>query len=164
MSDIFISYRREDSADATGRISDHLYPEFGRDKIFTDIDNIPLGLDFREHIDKEVSHCEVFLAVIGLDWLDVRDEKGKKRLEQTEDVVRLEIESALKRKIPVIPVLVSGAKMPKEQQLPASLKELAFRNGTPVRSDQSFKADIHRLITGIKEHINEQEVVTKKNL
>ena len=154
MSDIFLSYRRQDSADATGRISDHLYREFGKDSIFTDIDNIPLGLGFREHIDKEVSHCEVFIAVIGQGWLDAQDSKNNRGLELTGDFVRFEVETALKRNIPVIPVLVGGATLPTEQQLPETLKALAYRNATQARSDQSFKGDIHRLIQGIKVNID----------
>lgn len=149
MSDIFISYRREDSADVTGQINDRFYKEFGEEKVFTDVDNIPLGVDFRQHIDQEVSHCSVLIAVIGPGWLNAKDDNNKNRLEQTEDIVRLEIELALKRDILVILVLIGGAKMPKEQHLPETLKALAYRNSTPVRSDQSFKGDIHRLIQGI---------------
>ncbi len=151
MTDIFISYRREDSADATGRISDRLYSEFGQDNIFKDIDTIPLGLDFRELIDREVGRCEVFLAIIGPDWLDARDKNGETRLEQNGDFIRIEVESALKRGIPLVPVLIGGATMPTEEQLPRGLKKLAFRNATPVRADQSFEGDMNRLVSGIKQ-------------
>jgi len=157
MSDIFISYRREDSADVTGRINDHFYRAFGEERIFTDVDNIPLGVDFREHIDREVSHCEVLIAVIGPQWATIKNEHGERRLEDPADFVRLEIESALKRDIPVIPVLVRRAVMPTEAQLPDSIKLLAFRNGIPVRPDPDFRNDIKRLIKGIDNHLAKNE-------
>lgn len=157
MSDIFISYRREDSADVTGRINDHFCRAFGEERIFTDVDNIPLGVDFREHIDREVSHCEVLIAVIGPQWATIKNERGERRLEDPADFVRLEIESALKRDIPVIPVLVRRAVMPTEGQLPDSIKLLAFRNGIPVRPDPDFRNDIKRLIKGIENHLAKNE-------
>ena len=94
MSDnrIFISYRREDSPDVTGRIYDRLVEHFGEKTIFKDVDSIPLGVNFKKYIDEEVGKCQVFLAVIGRDWLSVSDEEGKRRLTNRNDYVRLEIE------------------------------------------------------------------------
>ncbi|MEO5780209.1 MAG: toll/interleukin-1 receptor domain-containing protein [Arthrobacter oryzae] len=112
MNKILISYRREDSADVTGRIYDRLIQQFGREAVFMDVDSIPLGVDFRVHLDEQVAKCEVFLAVIGRDWMQHLGSTGRTRLDDPRDFVRIEIESALKRQIPVIPVLVRGASIP----------------------------------------------------
>ncbi len=145
---IFISYRRSDSADATGRLYDRLVARYSKERIFKDVDSIPLGADFRQVIDGAVGSCAVVLAIIGRGWLSARDEGGR-RLDDPADFVRLEIESALRRGIPVIPVLVSGAVMPREPELPASLRELTYRNGAPVRPDPDFHSDVDRLIRAL---------------
>ena len=150
---IFISYRRSDSADIAGRIDDRLTGRFGRNLIFKDVDSIPLGLDFKEYLDEKVSECSVFLAIIGDRWLEAGDETGVRRLNDPADFVRIEIESALKRGIPVIPLLVRGAQMPMEGQLPDGLKKLAYRNGIPIRHDPDFHRDMDRLITALEKHI-----------
>jgi formylglycine-generating enzyme required for sulfatase activity len=149
---IFISYRRVDSSDVTGRIYDRLVTAFDRNSVFKDVDSIPFGVDFREHLDGAVSQCQVCLVVVGRTWLEAKDEAGRRRLDSTQDFVRIEIESALKRKIPVIPVLVGGASMPGPEQLPPSLEPLAYRNGAQVRSDPDFHRDMDRLIAGIQQH------------
>src|SRR5438477_638897 len=110
MPTIFLSYRREDSADAAGRLHDHLGAHFGRESVFMDVDTIPFGVDFREHLDEAVSRCDVLLAVIGERWLDAchppGPKQGQRRLDDPADFVAVEIHSALARDIPVIPVLV----------------------------------------------------------
>ena len=107
--------------------------------------------------------CEVFLAVIGREWIKKRGSKGESRLEDPGDSVRIEIESALQRQIPVIPVLVSGASIPPAERLPASIHDLSYRNGIPVRSGRDFNQDMNQLIEyltqqiqGLKEHRKEQ--------
>jgi formylglycine-generating enzyme required for sulfatase activity len=150
MSKILISYRREDSADVTGRIYDRLIQQFDRETVFKDVDSIPLGVDFRTYLDEQVAKCEVFLAVIGRDWMKKRGSKGKSRLDDPGDFVRIEIESALKRQIPVIPVLVSGASIPSAEWLPASLQSLSYRQGIEVRRDPDFHRDMDRLIEHLK--------------
>jgi hypothetical protein len=147
MGKVFICYRREDSADVTGRMRDHLVKRFGKDNVFTDVDSIPLGVDFRTHLTDGVQRCEILLAVIGKHWLEVGSERGTRRLDDDSDFVRIEIEAALRRDIPVIPVLVQGAPMPSQDNLPPTLKALAFRNGTQVRPDPDFGRDVKRLIT-----------------
>jgi tetratricopeptide (TPR) repeat protein len=149
---IFISYRRDDAAYVTGHINDMLRKAFGNDAVFTDVDNIALGVDFRAVLDKTVSQCQVLLAVIGSEWLTVRDLEGRPRLQDPADFVRIEIESALKRNIPVIPLLVSGAKMPAEEELPESLRALAFRNGIQIRPAPDFGVDMARLIKNLQQH------------
>jgi hypothetical protein len=150
---IFISYRRSDSADISGRIYDRLIDKFGRGPIFKDVDSIPLGVDFKEYLDKKVSECNILLAVIGNHWLDASDASGKRRLEDSSDFVRIEIESALQRGIPVIPLLVHGIQIPREEQLPTSLRKLVYRNGIPIRPDPDFHRDMDRLISALEKYI-----------
>ncbi|MDF0665539.1 MAG: toll/interleukin-1 receptor domain-containing protein [Nitrospira sp.] len=149
MSKILISYRREDSADVTGRIYDRLIQVFPQ-SVFRDVDSIPLGVDFRTYLDEQVGKCDVFLAVIGPDWMGPKDSQGKTRLEDPRDFVRIEIESALKRRIPVIPVLVRGASMPSAKNLPDSMQALTMRNSAIVRSGPDFHHDMDQLIEFLK--------------
>jgi hypothetical protein len=116
-----------------------------------------MGFDFRRKLNEILTQCEVFLAVIGQDWLKKRGSKGKSRLENPEDYVRIEIEAALKREIPVIPVLVSGAVIPSANKLPPSIKDLVFRHGVTVRPDPDFHGDMNRLIKNLKRQIKELE-------
>ncbi len=153
MSKIFISYRLEDSADVTGRIYDRLIKQFDREAVFKDVDSIPLGEDFRIHLDAQVAKCEVFLAVIGHDWVQNLGSTGRTRLDNPVDPVRIEIESALKRQIPVIPILVSGASIPPAEQLPACIQDLSYRNAITVRPDPDFHRDMDRLIDYLKQQI-----------
>lgn len=157
MSKILISYRREDSADATGRIYDRLVQQFGRTAVFKDVDSIPLGIDFRTYLDQQVAKCDVFLAVIGRNWMKPQGQKGKSRLADPADFVRLEIEAALKRQIPVIPVLVEGASIPPVDRLPTSLQALSYRNGIVVRPDPDFHRDMDRLIEHLRAQVEREQ-------
>ena len=150
MSGIFISCRRSDDPNATGRIYDRLVAEFGRAKVFKDIDSIPLGRDFRTHLNEVIGQCAVVLAIVGPRWLDARGEAGQRRLEDSEDFVRLELEAAMARDVPVVPVLVSHAPMPTTAQLPASLAPLAYRQSIEVRPDPDFHNDATRLLTALR--------------
>jgi hypothetical protein len=149
---VFISYRRDDSADITGRIYDRLIEHFSRDIVFKDVDSIPLGIDFRQHLEKALSQCRVLIAVVGNEWMG--SEEGKRRIDDPRDHVRLELELALSRNIPVIPVLVRRATIPTEEALPPSLRSLAYRNGIQVRPDPDFHGDVDRLIKGIEPHLS----------
>jgi hypothetical protein len=153
---VFISYRREDSAGHAGRVHDRLAREFGRDLLFMDVDGIPLGVNFVKVLQQEVAKCSVLLAVIGRDWLNVRDEDGRSRLDNPSDFVRVEIAAALQRDIPVIPILLENAGIPRADQLPADLQELALRNGLGVRH-ASFHTDMDILIRGLKERLGEAD-------
>ena len=146
---LFISYRRDDSAGHAGRVYDRLEREFGRDSLVIDVDSIPLGVNFVKVLGEEVVKCHVLLAIIGPDWLDARDEDGNRRLENPNDFVRIEIATALKRDVPVIPILLEGTRIPKADQLPDDLKELTERNALNVRH-VSFLDDMERLIRGLK--------------
>jgi len=146
MARIFISYRRDDSAADSGRIYDRLEPKFGRNNVFKDVDTILLGVDFRHVLTDEVAKCDVMLVIIGRQWVNMADESGQRRLDNPNDFVRIEIEAALARDIPVIPLLVEGAQMPQESDLPHSLALLAYRNGIAIRSDPYFHRDMDLLI------------------
>jgi hypothetical protein len=146
---IFMSYRRSDSLDATGRIYDRLVRSYGAENVFRDIDNIPFGLDFREYLDQQLADCDVCLVVIGPRWLSVTEANGTRRLDNPRDHVRLEIETALRRNIRVVPLLVGRAELPAEHELPAPLRPLAFRNGIEIRPDPDFHRDMDRLASGL---------------
>ena len=145
---IFISYRRDDSAGYAGRVHDQLVEKLGSN-VFMDVDGIPLGSNFVKALNDEVAKCSALLAVIGPDWLDARDKKGQRRLDNPHDFVRVEIGAALNRQIPVIPILLEGTTIPSADQLPSDLQELSLRNGINVRHD-SFRTDIDRLVRGLQ--------------
>jgi hypothetical protein len=145
MSKIFISYRREDSSVIAGRIYDHLIDPIGpfsKDAVFKDVDSMPLGIDFKKHLEAVVKECSLALVLIGPRWVDIKDAHGQRRLDSPQDFVRIEVEAALKRGIPVIPLLVMGASMPSEELMPSSLGELSYRNGISIRDDPDFRSDM----------------------
>jgi len=146
---IFISYRRQDSQHITGRIYDKLFTRFGKSNVFKDVDSMPLGYDFRDHIREQVSRCAILIAVIGKNW-NGPTPSGSARLNDPRDHLRIEIETALERRIPVIPVLVDDVEMPAEEDMPASLARLAYHHGISVRPDPDFHHDADRLIRGIE--------------
>jgi hypothetical protein len=149
MGAVFLSYRREDSHFATDRIYEHLTKTIDRKSIFKDVDNIPAGVNFKTHIKGAVMDSKVMLAVIGPDWLDISNGNGR-RLDDPDDFVRIEIETALANNVPVIPVFVSGAHMPAKTALPASLRPLVEMAGVNVRADPDFTNDVKRLATAVK--------------
>lgn len=147
---IFISYRRTDSPNISGRIYDRLVSDFGAENIFKDVDNIPLGVDFEAYLNDQIIACDVVIAVIGRQWLSMADEAGNRRIMQDADFVRMEIDSALKNNIPVVPVFVNGVTVLDNSLLPPSLLALPKQNGIPVRPDPDFHKDMERLITGLR--------------
>ena len=152
MRAIFISYRREDAEGQAGRLFDDLVRDFGDDSVFMDVAGLEPGRDFRRAIDEQVTSCGVLLAVIGKSWLDAKDESGQRRLDDPMDFVRLETASALKRDIPVIPVLVRGASMPRAEDLPEDLKELAFRNGVEL-THARWDSDVQVLVKALRPYV-----------
>jgi hypothetical protein len=146
---IFISYRREDSKAWAGRLSDHLGNRFPSYRIFMDVDSIEPGEDFVKAIEKTVGDCDVLIAVIGKGWLTASNQEGQRRLDNSEDLVRTEIATALKRDIRVIPVLVDGASMPHSGDLPDDLKALARRNALQLSHDR-FRSDSALLETAVE--------------
>ena len=150
MARIFINYRREDSTATAGRLHDRLGQSFGRKTLFMDVDHIPPGVDFVTHLNNQVAACDVFLTIIGPNWLNATNEKGERRLDATDDFVAIEIAAALARNIRVIPVLVDGARMPKAGDLPKSLKPLVRRQAIDLRHTH-FGRDADALIEKISE-------------
>lgn len=148
--DIFLSYRRSDSAYATGHISEYLRERFGQERIFKDVDTIQLAADYRRVVEDAVADCQIMVAVIGGRWIG-QNEDGSRRIDEDRDLVRIELETALKRSVPLVPVLVEGAKIPSEQSLPESLKQLPYRNGAVVRPDPDFRGDVERLLDGLEQ-------------
>jgi hypothetical protein len=146
---VLISYRREDSAAYAGRIEDRLRRALGRNQLFMDVDNVPLGVNFAKLLQDEVARCDVLLVVIGRNWLGARGDDGSRRLDKPDDFVRIEIATALRRNIPVIPVLLDGTTMPKADELPEQLKDLALSNALDIRH-ASFHSDISKLIRSLK--------------
>ena len=143
-SGIFISYRREDSAGHAGRLYDRLFAHFGPDHLFMDVDRIEPGEDFVQVIETAVGSCDVVLVIIGRRWLTAGDGNAR-RLDNPKDFVRLEIATALKRDVRVIPVLVADATMPGEHDLPADLAGLSRRNAVEL-SDLRWNRDVQQLI------------------
>jgi hypothetical protein len=144
---ISISYRRNDSDAITGRIFDRLVAHYGEDAVFRDIDNIPPGIDFRKHINRALENTNVLLAIIGPQW------KGKtasgSRIEDPTDLVRIEIEVALRKDIPLIPVLVGNTPMPDPKELPEGMKDFAFRQAVKVDALEDFDDHVRRLIRSL---------------
>ena len=150
---VFISYRRQETAPYAGRLYDRLADRLGEERVFIDVASIEPGLDFAEVIAGEVGACDVLLALIGRQWSTIADEDGHPRLDDPDDIVRLEIEAALERDIRVIPVLIEGAAMPRRQDLPDSLARLARRHALRI-SHESFRQDVSRLLQTLEGVLN----------
>jgi hypothetical protein len=143
---IFLSYRRRGEASGfAGRLADRLVKHFGADQIFRDVEDIASGVDFVDAINEGVEACEALLVVIGPDWLTVQDASGRRRLDDPRDFVRLEVASALRRSVRVIPVLVCGAQIPAESELPADIAALSRRQ-THELSDKRWDYDVDELV------------------
>ena len=135
-----------DDADLT--LACRLTARFGEAQVFMDIDQIEPGEDFVEVINRKVSACDIAIVLIGKSWLNVTNAEGKRRLDDPEDFVRLEIKAALERNVKVVPVLVGGAAMPRMQQLPDAIAQLARRNAIEI-SDMRFHSDVYRLMEAL---------------
>lgn len=145
---IFINYRRADSQDICGRIYDRLEQAFGKESVFRDVVNLLPGYDFRPTLEYEITRCHIMLVIMGRQWANG---KNRERLHEDTDYVRLEIETALKRNIPVIPIWVGGrSSMPSQKHLPVSLHGLLHRQARQARPDPDFHTDMDKLITDIK--------------
>jgi len=142
---IFVSYRRADTAYPAGWLYDRLAERFGIDQVFKDVDSIEPGDDFVQVIANAVGSCDVLLALIGDQWLTATDATGRRRIDDPNDFVRLEIETALTRNIRVVPILVEGASMPGADDLPPSLANLARRQALELSANR-FNSDLSRLL------------------
>lgn len=162
MPTVFLSYRQSDSRETTTKLREVISNHFGEKIVFRDLETIPAGADFRLSIKDALQDCVAMIAVIGSTWLSAADSFGKRRLDDTEDWVRLELESALAKSIPIVPVLVDHGTVPQPEELPSSLLGFAFRNAVPLNVD--FDAGIDRLCDDLAMQLwgrNENQHITR---
>ena len=152
---IFISYRRDDSAGYARALYDRLVQHFSKERVFMDVDAIEPGLPFDEAIKRALDQCEVQLVVIGRRWMEKQAGMGP-RINDPKDFVRLEIAAALSRNIRVVPVLLDGASMPSEKELPEPLRALARRNALEI-SNSRFGSDTETLIMAVRKALGETD-------
>ena len=151
MTMIMVSYRRADAQDMAGRIADYLIAKYGENSVFFDVNSIPTGVNYHNRIEKAIVGSDVIVAVIGQHWVGQNPDGKTSRLHDPGDPVRVEIESAMKHNKPILPLLVNGATMPEESDLPDSLRELHAYNGARIDSGQDFRIHMRRLIDSINE-------------
>ena len=144
MLTVFVSYRRDDEPYAAILVNDRLKKEFGDESVFFDVESVPPGIDFRDFIPEQVDKCDVLVVVIGDAW------NVDRRLDNPVDFVRIEVETALNRDIPVIPVLVREADIPRESDLPTNISALVYRNACQFRPDKQWEEQLKGLVSGIK--------------
>ncbi len=156
---IFLSYRRKDTASATGRLHDYLEKEFGAEMVFKDIHDIGLGTDFRKEIGKTLMNCKVVLVLIGDRYVSLTDAQGNIRIMNPNDYVNIEVSTALafKDQKLVIPILVNGARMPGRDQLPKNLEAITWQNSKKLSNDY-WQTDVERLIKSIRAYLQLPEV------
>ena len=142
---VFVSYRREDTAGYAGRLYDALSARFGDENVFMDVDTIDLGTDFHQAIDRAIASCDAAIVLIGRNWLTATGPEGRRRLDDPDDVLRLELERVLERGLVVVPTCVQGAALPAERDLPAPLAPLVRRQGIDLR-DSAWRDDLDRLL------------------
>ena len=151
MARMAISYRRSASKAITGRIYDRLTLQYGVDSVFIDIDAIPLAVDFPEYVDNTLKRADLLIVVIGRRWLGIR-RGGESRINDANDPVRIEVATALRNGVRILPVLVEGATMPKASVLPPDLVPLTTLNALDVSSGKDFDTHIDRLCDFIREN------------
>lgn len=149
MAGIFISYRRDDSAASAGRLYDRLAHHFGKEQVFRDLDAIAPGAEFAKVIEERISQCDVLVAVIGKNWVNVKNAAGQRRLDDAKDPVRAEVREALDQKKLVIPILIGDAEIPRPEQLPEDIAALAGRNAIEI-TESRFDYDAGRVIEAIE--------------
>jgi outer membrane protein assembly factor BamD (BamD/ComL family) len=151
---IFINYRRGDDPGFAQALLGRLEQSFSSDQLFIDVDNIAPGLDFVHVLNERVAESDVLLAIIGKGWIQARDPEGARRLDDPNDFVRIEIESALNQNKRVIPVLVGEAQMPRPEELPETLRPLARRNAVRLTHER-FRADTQGLVKALQQTLEE---------
>ncbi|HSX92712.1 MAG TPA: toll/interleukin-1 receptor domain-containing protein, partial [Hydrogenophaga sp.] len=154
MDGIFISYRRDDASGYAGRLYDRLKAHFGDDRVFMDVAEIEPGTDFVEAIERAVGSCRVLIVLIGDEWLAMRDAQGQRRLDDPQDFIRLEVATALRRGIRVVPVVLDRATMPRAEELPEELKPLARRQAIALQHLQ-WEASTGALIQALQRLLGE---------
>ena len=147
MPKLVISYRRKDTAAISGRIFEHLVKEFGKNSIFMDIDNIPPGVDYRNHIDRVLVNADIILVIIGDRWLGGSENN---RILYDMDPVRIELESAYKQKIHIWPIFIDDGRMPLPEQLPPNLRNFVYLNAIYISSGRDFHSHMERLVRQVR--------------
>lgn len=150
---IFVSYRQQDTAWPASALYQRLVERFGEQQVFKDIDNIRLGEDFVQKITEEVEACDILLALIGRGWLQP-DENGRRRIDEPNDFVRLEIKTALDRNVMLIPILVDGAAMPPADSLPSDISALVRRQALGL-NPSLFRGGTDELLDVIDNRLND---------
>jgi len=148
MAGIFVSYRVADSGPYAGRLADSLKARLDPPNVFLSGDDLPAGAEWRAEIQNQLNGSQVVLAVIGPQWTTVRNRGGQRRLEDAEDVVRLELREALRLGTPVVPVLVGGSTLPADRELPDDVKAILDRNAVSVRDDH-WASDVSALANDV---------------
>lgn len=151
MFEIFISYRREDSQDATGRIHDRLEMYFGPDAVFRDIESVRSGAHFPNRLDEAIKSCKIVLAIIGPQWTKVPGQRGAPRILDEHDWVRTELAKAFQWKIKVLPVLVTNARMPRPDEVPPDLHDLPPIGAVTVEPGVHFESGIQELLARVED-------------
>ena len=147
MANIFISYRREDTQSIAGRIFEHLGRHYGLESVFIDTDRILAGSDFRDQIHEMLDKCDVLIALVGPRWL--MPDSGPVRISNKNDWVRIEIAAALAKKVPLVPLLIDGTKMPHAEDLPEDIRDFVFRAALNLDTGIDFHNHMQRLITSL---------------
>jgi TIR domain len=158
---VFISYRREDSAETAGRLYEHLTSSLGIKAVYKDVDSNEPGGDFRSQLEQSLNACQVFLCVMGDRWAGPAADG--RSIDNPEDFVRIEVETALRRDIPTIPVFVRRTNMPAPDFFPQSLRDLAYRQGLPLRPDPDFRNDMKQLISSVTAQLEKRQGRTAKH-
>src|SRR5829696_7648579 len=146
---VFLSYRRDDAGGHAGRLSDALSERLGAGSVFHDVTAIGPGLNFDHEIDRALDECDAVLALIGPAWLDAASSDGSRRLFASDDYVRRELARALTRDVPLVPVLVGGARLPSEEELPDSIAALSQRQQV-ILQDESWHNDVNGLVRSLR--------------
>ena len=156
---ILLSYRRADTEATAGRLADHLKNRFGSKNVFIDVDNIPYGKDFREHIHSTIKDCDVVIVLIGQQWLG--SNSSIRRIDEHEDHLRIEIETAFSIGARVIPVLVDDATMPNSENVPASISKMSYLNAARLRTGRDFHYHLNIIFKAIEDNSNQRFSLNK---
>jgi beta-lactam-binding protein with PASTA domain len=149
MATVFLCYRKEDAGGVVGRVKDRLEDAYTADSVFEYTHDVALAANFRTVIDEALNEVGVVLVAIGPEWLDIETADGARRLDQPDDPVRVEVETAIQRGKPIIPLLFDGALIPPKSALPDSMGSLPDTNGLPIREDPDFDGDVDKLVLAI---------------
>jgi len=150
---IFISYRRSDTDADANALYQTLGARFGDEAIFKDVDDIPLGTNFRVVISDALAKADVMIALIGPGWRGPRGSTRRSLLDRDDDFVRVELETAIAAGTPIIPIVVRGAEMPTTADLPESCRDFAFLNAAEVEH-RSWRRDVQPVIAAVEHYLS----------